>query len=94
MIRSALSKGLHRFQGDFIPVSIEQMRLLFSAKLDDPVLPRLVDRETKRLKCELRRTSTRPVRYGAQKRMFFHQIQTQPVGRITPFNTMDRLRSQ
>jgi hypothetical protein len=75
LIRITLPEGLHRLESDFIPVSIEQMRLLFSTKLDDPVLPDPVDRETKRLECELCRTSTRPVRHPVQKRMFFHHLQ-------------------
>jgi len=72
LVRRALSKGLHRLVGSLIPVSIEQVRLLLAAKLNDSILPGSMKCEAKRLECKLGWLSAGPGRHGAQKRMIDH----------------------
>ena len=73
-IGMALSYGQHGLQSDFVPVSVEQLRLMLSAKPNDLVLPNMVNGEAKSLECALRWTSAGPFRHPPKKRMVFRQL--------------------
>jgi hypothetical protein len=70
----ALSYGQHGLQSDFVPVSVEQLRLMLSAKPDDLVLPNMVSGEAESLECALRWTSAGPFRHPPEKRMVFRRL--------------------
>ena len=67
-----LSRAPHCLQRDFIPVSIDQVRLLFTTELNHSILPCLVDQEAPRFKGKLGRNAAWPFFQDVQKRVIFH----------------------
>ena len=67
-----LSCAPHCLQRDFIPVSIEQVRLTFAAELNHSILPCSVDQKAARLKGKLCRNAAWPVCQHVQERVIFH----------------------
>ena len=67
-----LSSAPHCLQRDFIPVSIDQVRLMFTTELNHSILPCPVDQEAPRFKGKLGRNAAWPFFQDVQKRVIFH----------------------